>query len=391
MHQSATNELSILLVLAFIIFLSPYFSKVTKIPVAPVEIILGILFGYFGLLPDSNLFKIVAEVGFFYLMFLAGTEIDLKSFFKIDKSILKLILSYIALLYVIATILGAWIEPAFLVFIVVPLMSVGVLSTLFKEYGKDEPWLNLAMITGSVGEVFSIVILTLVGAYVEFGNSGEFYTSINYLILFIVLCVLGFKGLEVLFWWYPNLKVHLMPHSDKDEKDIRLSMALFFATVAVMIYLNLEIAFGAFIAGSFIATFFDHKKDLPHKLGSFGFGFLVPTFFVYIGSTVDLRYIFVPGVLDNALLMLVFMTLIRVLASFILIKKLGGYGSVLFGLSLSMPLTLLIATATIAYNAKNITQELYFAFILASLFEAIVSMVMIKIIFYFKNRLKSSS
>ncbi|WP_162165973.1 cation:proton antiporter [Campylobacter fetus] len=388
MHHSAINELSILIVLAFIIFISPYFSKLTKIPIAPIEIALGIILGFFGLLPKSDLFEIVAKVGFFYLMFLAGTEIDLRSFFKIDKKVLKLILAYISVLYVIAAFLGIWLEPAFLVFIVIPVMSVGMLSTLFKEYGKNEQWLNIAMITGSIGEVISIALLTLVGAYVEFGNSSELYTSINYLIIFIVLCILGFKGLEVLFWWYPNLKVLLMPHYDKDEKDIRLSMAMFFGTVAVMIYLNLEIVLGAFIAGSFIATFFDHKKDLPHKLGSFGFGFLVPIFFVYIGSTVDLNYIFIPGVLDNALLMLLFMTLIRVVSSFIFIKKLGAYGSILYGLSLSMPLTLLVAVATVAYNANNIEKELYFSFILASLFEAIFAMVLIKVTYYFKIRLK---
>lgn len=388
MHQTATSQLWILLILAFIIFSSPYVSKIVKIPISPVEIMLGMLFGYLGFIPKSDLFHIVSQVGFFYLMFLAGTEIDLKSFSKINKKILKLSLLYILILYLIAGILGIWIKPAYLVIIIIPLMSVGMLSTLFKEYGKNESWLNLAMITGSIGEVISIIILTLVGAYVEFGNSIELYKSVNYLIIFIVLCILGFKGLEILFWWYPNLKVYLMPQYDKDEKDIRLSMAMFFGTVAVMIYLNLEIAFGAFIAGSFIATFFDHKKDLPHKLSSFGFGFLVPTFFVYIGSTVDLSSILLPGVLKNSFLIVVFMMSLRIVVSFVFSKYLGKFNSLLFGISLSMPLTLLIAMATIAYNAKNIDQLLYFSFILASLFEAILSMTAIKILFFIKNKLK---
>jgi Kef-type K+ transport system membrane component KefB len=200
--------------------------------------------------------------------------------------------------------------------------------------------------------------------------------------------VLGFKGLEILFWWYPNIKIMLMPHDDKAEKDIRLSMALFFSTVAVMIYLNLEIVLGAFIAGSFIATFFNHKKDLPHKLGSFGFGFLVPIFFVYIGTTVDLGYLFMPGVLDNAIKLMIFMTIVRVAASLIFIKRFGLYDSILFGLSLSMPLTLLVAVATVAYNASNIPKELYFAFIIASIFEVIISMILIKFTNYLKFRLK---
>ncbi|TWO31046.1 cation:proton antiporter [Campylobacter lanienae] len=388
MQHSAINELSILLVLAFIIFISPYFSKISKIPIAPIEIMMGIVFGFFGFIPHSEPFKIVAEVGFFYLMFLAGTEIDLKSFFKIEKSIIKLVLSYLTILYIVAGIFSVFISPAFLVIVVVPLMSVGILSTLFKEYGKNEPWLNTAMIAGGIGEVLSIALLTLMSAYIEFGNSIELFSSIYYLILFIVLCVLGFKGLEVLFWWYPNLKILLMPHDDKSEKDIRLSMALFFSTVAVMIYLNLEIVLGAFIAGSFIATFFNHKKDLPHKLGSFGFGFLVPIFFVYIGTTVELEYLLVPGVLDNAMKLMIFMIIVRVISSMIFVKRFGLYDSILFGLSLSMPLTLLVAVATVAYNAGNIAKELYFAFIIASIFEVILSMILIKFTNYLKFRLK---
>lgn len=388
MHHNATNELSILLALAFIIFASPYFSKLTKIPIAPVEIILGIVIGYFGFLPESELFKVVAEVGFFYLMFLAGTEIDLKLLLKVDRKILKLGIAWLGVLYFIAGIMAFGLKFGILAVIIIPLMSVGLLSTLYKEYGKDQQWLNLAMIVGSIGEVLSIILITLIGAYVDFGNSIELFLNINYLILFIAFCIIGFKGLEVLFWWYPNLKVILMPHYDKDEKDIRLSMALFFSTVAVMIFLNLEIAFGAFIAGSFIATFFEHKKDLPHKLSSFGFGFLVPTFFVYIGSTVNLNSILIPGVLEKALALAVGLVILRLLPSFFFVKILGFKGSVLFGLSLSMPLTLLIAIATIAHKANTISENLYFSFILASLFGAIFCMIAIKIIMIFKFKLK---
>lgn len=388
MHEIAANELSILVVLAFAIFVSPYLAKFTRIPIAPIEIIFGIILGYFGFIGQSATFKLVAEVGFFYLMFLAGTEIDIRALIKTDKQVLRLALLYISILYIVAGIAGVWSNAIFLTFVVVPVMSVGVLSTLFKEYGKNEPWLNTAMIAGGIGEVISIALLTLMSAYIEFGSSAELFSSIYYLILFIALCVFGFKGLEVLFWWYPNIKILLMPHDDKAEKDIRLSMALFFSTVAVMIYLNLEIVLGAFIAGSFIATFFNHKKDLPHKLGSFGFGFLVPIFFVYIGTTVDLGYLFMPGVLDNAIKLMIFMTIVRVAASLIFIKRFGLYDSILFGLSLSMPLTLLVAVATVAYNAGNIPKELYFAFIIASIFEVIISMVLIKFTNYLKFRLK---
>ncbi len=79
-----------------------------------------------------------------------------------------------------------------------------------------------------------------------------------------------------------------MPHSDNEEKDIRLSMAIFFLLIAIMLFLNLEVAFGAFIAGIFISSFFGHKEELPKKLSSFGLVFSA-TLFIYIGSTFDLE------------------------------------------------------------------------------------------------------
>jgi len=45
-----------------------------------------------------------------------------------------------------------------------------------------------------------------------------------------------------------------------------------------------------------------------------------------------------------------------------------------------MPLTLLIAVATIAYHTSSIDKLHYFAFILAALFQVIVVTVLIKLI-----------
>lgn len=382
-----SDGLLILLILAFCIFISPYFSKITKIPIAPIEIIMGIIFATFGLLPQNEVFEVVAKVGFFYLMFLAGLQIDLRRFLRL--ALLKLTVIYLIILYLIAFLVGYFLNQMLLAIILIPLMSVGILSTLFKEYGNNELWLNIAMLTGSLGEILSIFMLTVANEYVKFGNSVELYLHINFLILFIAFCIILFKGIEVLFWWYPKLKIFLMPYFDKDEKDIRLSMSLFLVTIALMSFLGIEIAFGAFIAGIFLATFFKHKQDLNSKLGSFGFGFLIPIFFVYVGSTLNLNSLTNLKILQYTLLLIVVMTSIKVLSSFIFITHLGRLGSLLFGLCLSMPLTLLIAVATIAKNTNTISQDMYYALILTSLFEVIFSMIFIKIVFYFKTKLKS--
>ncbi len=376
-----SNEISIIITLSVIIFISPYLAKILKIPTTPIEIVLGSLAGYFGFILDNGLFHLIAEIGFFYLMFLAGTEVNLKVLLNMEKSILKKSIIYISLLYILAFIFSRFFHFGDIFIVIMPLISVGLILTLFKEYGKDNLWLNLSMSVGTLGEVLSIMALTLSGAMLEYGVGFELYKALGYLTLFLIAMGLLFKFLRVLFWWYPELRVLLVPVDyDKDEKDIRLSMALFFLMIAVMLLLNLEIAFGAFIAGMFIATFFEHKKELPHKLSSFGFGFLVPIFFVYIGSTFELESLLMDGLIETALIITFSMIGIRVFSAFVFYKYLGLRDVLLFALSHSMPLTLLIAIATLAYQNNSIDQFHYYGFILASLFQVIIAMICIKLI-----------
>ena len=384
LHQA--SELSILVVLAFIVFASPYISKILRIPVAPAEILLGAVAGYIGVVGDNEMFKLISEVGFFFLMFLAGMEIDLRMLINIDRKILRLGLIYLALIYSLATALTFSFDLSLLYIIIIPIMAVGMIFTLFKEYGRDVKWLNLSMLIATIGELISITLLTFIAAYLQFGASINLWLTIGYLILFLAISVLSFKILDVLFWWYPGLKVILMPHYDKDEKDIRLSIAVFFSMIALMLYLNLEVAFGAFIAGMFIATFFDHKKALPHKLSSFGFGFLVPIFFIHIGSTFKLSSLSSNEVIKDAIFIFCAMLATRLFSSVLFVGKLGFKGIFLFSLSQSMPLTLLVAVATIAHRSGEISDYSYSSCILASLAQAIIGTIIIKFLMQSRSK-----
>ncbi|MDD2567726.1 MAG: cation:proton antiporter, partial [Thiovulaceae bacterium] len=184
--------------------------------------------------------------------------------------------------------------------------------------------------------------------------------------------------MQIVFWWFPEVSLVLMPYNDNKEQDLRLSMGIFFLLLAAMVYLDLELAFGAFLAGMFIPTFFEHKHELPEKLASFGFGFLIPIFFIYIGSSFNLEALMMEGLILKAFLITLAMTLIRVLSSLVFVKELGLKQAILMGLSHSMPLTLLIAMATIAYHGKSIDTLHYYSFILAALFQVLSVMILIK-------------
>ncbi|BCD60955.1 MULTISPECIES: cation:proton antiporter [unclassified Nitratiruptor] len=372
------NEIHIILVVSLIIFTSPFISKITRLPTSVVEIALGTIFGALGLLSHVALFELVAEFGFLYLMFLAGLEVDLKELFSLEKSIIKRGIVYIALLYLFSFLLVRYSGLADIYIAIFPLISVGLIAALKKEYGKGVSWLNLSMAIGSLGEVVSITVLTIMSAVMEFGLGKQFYESIFILSLFLLLTMLTFKLLQVLFWWYPELKTTLMPRIDTEEQDIRLSMALLFTFIAIMIYLHLEVAFGAFIAGIIIATFFEHKKTLPHKLSSFGFGFLVPIFFIFTGSSFKIEALFMKGMVVNALFITLAMIGVRFLGSIAFYRFFSLKEGILYALSHSMPLTLLVAIATIALHTKVLGKEAYLTLILASIIEVLIVMIAIR-------------
>ena len=90
------------------------------------------------------------------------------------------------------------------------------------------------------------------------------------------------------------------------------------------------------------------------------------------------------GLIVKALFITIAMTAMRVIASLVFIKELRLIDSILMGLSHSMPLTLLIAMATLAFHAKSIDELHYYALVLASLFQAISIMIVIKLINNYK-------
>ncbi|MDF1875760.1 cation:proton antiporter [Sulfurimonas sp. SAG-AH-194-I05] len=379
MHDNVTLIITIALIIVF----SPFFAKLLKLPTTPIEIILGSLLGFLGFIHDAHLFEIVAEIGFLYLMFIAGTEINLKNILKTPLNTMKRVVLYLVLLYSFSLVFSLYLNLGTIFIILLPLISVGLVATLSKEYGKT-PWLTISMTAGIVGEVVSIAILTITSAGLEFGVGLDLLNTLFTLIIFLISMFIIFRLMQLLFWWFPEVSTALMPQKDNQEQDIRLSFAIFLLLVGAMLYLELELAFGAFLAGIFIPTFFEHKHELPEKLASFGFGFLIPIFFIHIGYSFDLSALTMDGLIFKAVLITLAMIFMRIIASAVFIKKLGPIDSLLMGLSHSMPLTLLIAIATLAYTAKSIDQLHYFAFILAALFQVITVTITIKLINNYK-------
>ena len=374
------TSITLILTLSLLIWGSPFVAKFLRMPIPAVEIILGSVFAYIGLIGHNQYFDLIAEVGFLYLMFLAGMEVDLKQLTRSSSTVLKRSMIFLLLMAFFSVGSGLLFGLNTIIIISMPLISIGLLASLSKTYGKEEQWIKLAFIAGILGEVISIAVLTVYDAASTTGLTIELLEKITYLALFMTIIYILYRLLHLLFWWFPELKRTLVPKFDTSDQDIRLAMALFFILISVMLALDLELALGSFIAGVAISAFFHHEKALETKMSSLGFGFLVPLFFIHVGASFDIESLAVNGVVSGALLITFLMILSRVLAAIALKKISGSMDALLAGLSLSMPLTLLIAVATIGYETKLLDLLSYYQLILASIFEILIVMVTIKVL-----------
>ncbi len=375
-----TSDIYLIITLALALWLSPFFARVIRTPIPAAEILLGSILATVGIINKNHYFDLIAEVGFLYLMFLAGLEVNLDKILKASFSLLKRGFLFVILLGGLSATIGYILDLNIIFIISLPLISIGLLASLAKIYGKESRWLEIAFTVGVMGEVASIIALTVLDAASEVGFGIKLAEKLSILFAFILLIIILYKSLDLLFWWSPELKDRLMPHNDTADQDIRLSMALFFLFIVVMIALHLELALGTFIAGVAISAFFHHKHELEEKIGAFGFGFLVPLFFIHVGTTFDLTAIKLPGVVSGALLIVTLSLAVKIAATFVLKKYLSTLEILLTALSLSMPLTLLVAVATIGYETKYITLIDYYALILAAITEILIAMTAIKLL-----------
>lgn len=382
---------ALFIALAFLIVLSPVFSKITRLPIVVVEILLGSIAVWFGFLnPNNDVFKYLSEIGFFYLMFLAGLEINLKNFAAQRGKLLKSAIIYFITLYSLS--IGIYIifelNPVYIV--IIPIVSLGMIMALINEYGKEFKWLEIVLIVGVIGEIISISAIVIYESFIHNGVGFELFQNIFIFFIVLFLIYYSFKLLNILFWWFPELKTLIMPEDDSKVESVRISAALFIILIAIMSILHIDMVLGAFFAGIYIANFFEHKKDLPHTLHKVGFGFLVPIFFVYVGTTMDLNIIFSVEILSNALLILGSIVFVRIVSSYIAYRShLNFVETFLLALGDSMPLTFIIAIATIAYEATLISKNEYLSLIVAGMLSGIIIMSLLKFLIAYLYKKKA--
>jgi Kef-type K+ transport system membrane component KefB len=269
---------------------SEWSRRFIAVPEVVIQIVFGILLGPFvlDLAHPNSIVTALSDFGLTYLMFLAGTELDLSTMRQGHLG--RTAGSWLTSL-VLALAVGVALRATGLVLdhVVVALCltttALGTLLPILHDAEVLHTPIGPSMLSvGAIGEFGPIVAVAVL-----LTNRDPRLTFLL-LILFVAIAVIAaLLATQV----HPPRFIALMRkhlHSTA-QLPVRISVLLVILLVYLAEKLSLDVLLGAFAAGVVVRLFIqgEDSKQITSKLEAIGFGFLIPIFFIDSGIRFDLH------------------------------------------------------------------------------------------------------
>lgn len=268
-----------------------------KVPVAVVEVLLGIVAGpqVLGLLHVDAIVDGLSDFGLAFLFFLAGIELDIGRIR--GRPLATAVLGWAGTLVLavpVALVLhavGLRAAPLYLT-LALATTALGALLPALGDAGQlDTPLGRIVMACGSVGEFLPIVCIALL-----LTPSTNHLRTVLALNVFVIVVL---AGVVLARRWRPARFVRLVRQTmhESGQLGVRVSVLLLLALVWLAAEFGLDVLLGSFAAGVIVAQVIStadeegraHLASLQVKFEGIGYGFAIPLFFVATGATFDLR------------------------------------------------------------------------------------------------------
>ncbi|MFK9095311.1 cation:proton antiporter [Bacillus salipaludis] len=384
-----------LLVVVTMAFLTPIILhrfKLNFIPVVVAEIIMGLIIGKsgFNVVHQDVWLSTLSTLGFIFLMFLSGLEIDFTAFtdskkrevlpngkkepntFAVATAIFAGIFIFsLGLSYLF--VMAGFIDNAFLMTLIISTISLGVVVPTLKEAHLMKTVIGQIILLVAV--IADLVTMILLAIFVSLNEAGHGNTWLL-LILFAAGIVLYFVGKR-----FKNRTFIETLSTGTVQIGTRAVFTLIIVLVGLSETVGAENILGAFLAGVLVSLL-SPNQELVHKLDSFGYGFLIPIFFVMVGVNLDVWSLFS----EKKLLLLIPLLLIGLLLSKLvpvyLLKIWYDVKTVISsGFLLTSTLSLVIAAATIGERIGVITEHMKGTLILVAVITSIFTPIVFKKLF----------
>ena len=371
------EESILLLVVSVGAFIMPFISKRLMLPSAVGEIlfglIIGIFFKQFAAESSLSILHFLGGLGFLILMYLAGLEINFEKIKTTPRKNLFIYILSVLIIIVLSFVIVFYTDQPKINILIYLTVAVGLLYPVLKDAGLLETeFAQSLLIIASIGEVLSLLFISAFFMYFEHGLSRETFIQLFEIYIFFFIAYIVLRFLQLYAWWNPKRMFLFIKTDDPTETAVRANFANMFVFAALANILGLEYIIGAFFGGMLFAMIFKERHEIQEKIGSFGYGFLIPVFFIEVGLRFDIFSFMQKEVLLGAISIVIMILIIRAFGAIPLLFSGFSLKEVLsFPFATSMPLTLLVAIATLGLETHTIDQKYASMIILAALISGI--------------------
>lgn len=346
-----TDPTWIFLLVLLIILFAPILLNKLRIPHIIGMILAGLVIGEHGfniLVRDSS-FELFGKVGLYYIMFLAGLEMNMGDFKKNRGKAVMLGL----LAFVIPIGIGLVTNMMLLKYSLVTsilLASMYASHTLVAypiviRYGVSRHRsVSIAVGGTAVTDTLTLLVLAVVGGLFKGESGGLFW-------LWLVVKVI-FLG-ALIMYSFPRIGRWFFRRYDDNVMQFIFVLAMVFLGAGLMEFVGMEGILGAFLAGLVLNRLIPHVSPLMNHLEFVGNALFIPYFLIGVGMLIDIHVIFGQGdALKVAAVMIVVALVGKWIASWLtqkIYKMVPIERELMFGLSNAQAAATL-AAVLVGYN-----------------------------------------
>ena len=378
------SEYFTLALVAILAFMSPLLAKRLGAPVVVMELLFGMAIGavvavikwqlHWELLIFGDTLKFLANLGFIVLLFLAGLEFDFQILQErgpgpVFKAVAAFIIAYLlSVLFIIPLGVGIGVSGIFMGAIVISTTFVGIVATTLREVGlADMRYRQNIIIMALMADISVTLLLVLV----PLGAASDIFhlalsLGIYIPVIFLVFYV-AYRVGSLAMWHFPQTLSRFFHSKDTSELGVRASFMFLFMFILMTLAFGIEAILGAFLAGMLFSLLFHEGALLSKKLFGLGYGFLIPVFFINIGSQFNFAILWNPTILWMVPYIILVATLNKVLPAFLFVKDHSLKKVLAMGLLNSSRLGLMIAAVTLAIQFKLVKADFLSPIILVAM------------------------
>jgi Kef-type K+ transport system membrane component KefB len=288
-----TDPTWIFLLVLLIILFAPMVLGRLRIPHIIGMILAGVMIGEhgFNILARDSSFELFGKVGLYYIMFLAGLEMNMGDFKKNRGKAAVLGL----LAFVIPMALGfitnmTVLKYGFITSVLLASMYAShtlVAYPIVIRYGVSRHRsVSIAVGGTAVTDTLTLLVLAVIGGLFK-GESSEMF----WLWLVVKVIFLGF----LIIFFFPRIGRWFFRKYDDNVMQFIFVLAMVFLGAGLMEFVGMEGILGAFLAGLVLNRLIPHVSPLMNHLEFVGNALFIPYFLIGVGMLIDIKILFGHG------------------------------------------------------------------------------------------------